>query len=89
MIDQARIDAFAEVTEDKQWIHVNPERAANSVFGSTIAHGYLTLSLVAAFLDDVFRLERVGMSANYGTDRVRFPARSERRAFVATGFLSM
>ena len=72
-IDQHRIDAFAEITEDRQWIHVDPERAAQSPFGSTIAHGYLTLSLVAGFLDEIFRLDGVGMSVNYGTDRVRFP----------------
>ncbi|ATQ30204.1 dehydratase [Rhodococcus ruber] len=72
-IDQDRIDAFADVTEDRQWIHVDRERAAQSSFGSTIAHGYLTLSLVAGFLDEIFHLEDVGMSINYGTDRVRFP----------------
>lgn len=72
-IDQHRIDAFADITEDHQWIHVDPQRAARSPFGSTIAHGYLTLSLVAGFLDEIFRLGEVGMSVNYGTDRVRFP----------------
>ena len=72
-IDQDRIDAFAEITEDHQWIHTDPQRAAQSRFGSTIAHGYLTLSLVAAFIDDIFHLDGVGMSVNYGTDRVRFP----------------
>lgn len=72
-IDQHRINAFAHITEDHQWIHVDPERAALSPFGSTIAHGYLTLSLVAGFLDEIFHLEGVGMSVNYGTDHVRFP----------------
>ncbi|GCE38848.1 Acyl dehydratase [Rhodococcus wratislaviensis] len=72
-IDQPRINAFAEITEDRQWIHVDPDRAESSPFGSTIAHGYLTLSLVAAFLDEIFHLEGVGLSINYGTDRVRFP----------------
>ncbi|MFD6059501.1 MaoC family dehydratase [Rhodococcus wratislaviensis] len=72
-IDQHRIDAFAEITEDRQWIHVDPARAADGPFGSTIAHGYLTLALVAGFLDEVFHLVGVGMSLNYGTDRVRFP----------------
>ena len=72
-IDQTRIDAFAEITEDRQWIHVDQQRAAHGPFGSTIAHGYLTLSLVAGFLDEIFHLEDVGMSVNYGTDRVRFP----------------
>ncbi|BCF86365.1 hypothetical protein RQCS_59100 (plasmid) [Rhodococcus qingshengii] len=72
-ITQDRIDAFAEITEDRQWIHVDPERAAYGPFGATIAHGYLTLSLVAGFLDEVFHLDGVAMSINYGTDRVRFP----------------
>lgn len=71
-IDQHRIDAFAEITEDRQWIHVDPDRAARSQFGSTIAHGYLTLSLVGGFLGELLRFDGVGMSINYGSDRVRF-----------------
>jgi len=73
-IDQARIDAFAEVTGDAQWIHIDPERALAGPFGAPIAHGYLTLSLVTLFLDETFRVDGVGMAVNYGTDRVRFPA---------------
>lgn len=72
-IDQPRIDAFAEVTEDRQWIHVDTDRAAAGPFGATIAHGYLTLSLVAPVLEELFTLENAGMSINYGLDRVRFP----------------
>ena len=73
-VDQSRIDAFAEVTGDHQWIHVDPERARASAFGSTIAHGYLTLSLCNLFLPQLLRVEDVAMGLNYGTDRVRFPA---------------
>ncbi|MGP3534236.1 MaoC family dehydratase [Microbacterium sp. RD1] len=73
-VDQERIDAFAGVTGDPQWIHVDPERAAAGPFGRTIAHGYLTLSLVTLFLDETFRVEGAGMAVNYGADRVRFPA---------------
>ncbi len=72
-IPQATIDAFAEATGDHQWIHVDPERAAAGPFGSTIAHGYLTLSLLpAASYEVVPRAGRMGI--NYGLNRVRFPA---------------
>lgn len=74
VIDQARIDGFAEVTGDGQWIHTDPARAADGPFGTTIAHGYLTLSLVAPVLEEIFALADVDMSVNYGTDRVRFPS---------------
>ena len=74
-VTQERIDAFADATEDHQWIHVDPERAAAGPFGTTIAHGYLTLSLCAPLLSDVLkRVESSGMSINYGTNKVRFPA---------------
>lgn len=73
-IDQARIDAFADVTGDHQWIHVNPERAKDSVFESTIAHGYLTLSLCNLFLPQLVVVRAVRMGVNYGANRVRFPA---------------
>ncbi|WP_308257280.1 MaoC family dehydratase [Pseudonocardia lacus] len=73
-VDQRRIDAFAEVTGDHQWIHVDPERAGASAFGSTIAHGYLTLSLCNYFLPLLLTVEDVGMGINYGANRVRFPA---------------
>lgn len=74
-IDQARIDAFADATEDWQFIHVDPERAKQTPFGGTIAHGFLTLSLASAMTyDAVERLEGVVMGVNYGFDNVRFLA---------------
>jgi acyl dehydratase len=73
-VDQARIDAFAGATDDHQWIHVDPERAADGPFGATIAHGYLTLSLVNRFLPEVVLVRGFAMGVNYGADRVRFPA---------------
>ncbi|MGW6035107.1 MaoC family dehydratase [Gordonia terrae] len=73
VIDQDRIDAFADTTDDHQWIHVDRDRAAAGPFGTTIAHGYLSLSLVAGFLDELFRPDGAQMMVNYGTDRVRFP----------------
>lgn len=72
-VEQDRIDAFAGATEDRQWIHIDAARAAEGPFGSTIAHGYLTLSLVAPFVFELLPLEG-GMLVNYGLDRVRFPA---------------
>jgi acyl dehydratase len=74
LVDQARIDAFADVTGDHQWIHVDPSRARESVYGGTIAHGYLTLSLCNYFLPQLLTVTGVGMGVNYGADRVRFPA---------------
>lgn len=74
VIGQGRIDAFATATEDRQWIHVDVERARSGPFGSTIAHGYLTLSLVPVMLDEVFVVEQAEMILNYGLNRVRFPA---------------
>jgi acyl dehydratase len=71
-LDQARIDAFAEVTGDHQWIHVDPARAAASDLGSTIAHGYLTLSLAPMLLDQLTRLRQGATSINYGLNRLRF-----------------
>jgi len=73
-IPQARIDAFAETTEDRQWIHVDPERAAQGPFGTTIAHGYLTLSLVSAFIEEIFVVEGARLAINYGLNNVRFPS---------------
>ena len=73
-VDQHRIDLFAEATGDDQWIHVDPERAALGPFGGTIAHGYLTLSLIAVLIRDLFRIDHVGAHLNYGLNRVRFPA---------------
>jgi len=73
-IDQQRIDAFADVTTDHQWLHTDPERAASGPYGATIAHGFLLLSLLPALASTA--LEVVGFSAviNYGLNRVRFPA---------------
>lgn len=73
-VDQERIDAFAETTEDRQWIHVDTDRAAEGPFGTTVAHGYLTLSLVSRFLGDLLVVEDAGSAVNYGLDRVRFPS---------------
>ncbi|MGK5629735.1 MaoC family dehydratase [Streptomyces sp. URMC 123] len=73
-VDQKRIDLFAEATGDHQWIHVDPGRAAEGPFGTTIAHGYLTLSLLPALVPRLMRVEGVRMGVNYGLNRVRFPA---------------
>jgi acyl dehydratase len=73
-IDQAQIDAFADVTGDHQWIHVDPERAASGPFGTTIAHGFLTLSLMPVMLESLYKVQGVRMGVNYGLNRVRFPA---------------
>lgn len=72
-IEQDRIDGFAEATGDRQWIHVDPERAAKGPFGATIAHGYLTLALTNLFLPQIVRVEGISMGVNYGVDKVRFP----------------
>ncbi|HWB72801.1 MAG TPA: MaoC family dehydratase [Egibacteraceae bacterium] len=73
-VTQEQVDQFAEATGDHQWIHVDPERAASGPFGRTIAHGYLTLSLVPALLDEVLRIKDARLIVNYGLNRVRFPA---------------
>lgn len=73
-IDQQRIDRFAEATGDDQWIHVDPERAKQGPFGCTIAHGYLTQSLVNFFLPRIVEVRGISMGVNYGADRLRFPA---------------
>lgn len=72
-VTQTMIDAFANATGDHQWIHTDPERAANTPFGGTIAHGYFTLALVPQLLDEIFPLDRFGMVVNYGLDKLRFP----------------
>ena len=74
VVDQARITAFADATGDHQWIHVDPERAAQGPFGQTIGHGYLTLSLVPAMSYEVLPRQDGGMGINYGLNKVRFPA---------------
>ena len=73
-IEQQRVDTFAEATGDHQWIHVDPTKAKAGPFGGTIAHGYLTLSLVNYFLPQLMSVENLQMGVNYGCDRVRFPA---------------
>jgi acyl dehydratase len=71
-IDQARVDGFAEVTEDRQWIHVDVERAKAGPFGGTIAHGYLTMSLVNHFLPQLIEVRGFTHAVNVGADRLRF-----------------
>ena len=73
-IEQARVNQFADATGDHQWIHVDPERAKSGPFGATIAHGYLTLSLVNSFLPQLLEVRGISMGVNYGCDRVRFPS---------------
>ena len=72
-ITQEQVNQFADATDDHQWIHVDSVRAAAGPFGRTIAHGFLTLALTSGFLDELYRVEGVGMSINYGLDKVRFP----------------
>jgi acyl dehydratase len=72
-IDQERVDQFAEATGDHQWIHVDVERAEQGPFGGTIAHGYLTLSLIPLLGSQVFALDTPGAKLNYGVNKVRFP----------------
>jgi len=74
LIDQTRIDQFAAVTGDDQWIHVDATRAAAGPFGTTVAHGHLTLSLLPVMVRTAFEIGDVRMTVNYGLNRVRFPA---------------
>lgn len=75
VVDQERIDLFADATGDRQWIHVDAERARrDSPFGGTVAHGYLTLSLLPVLLEQSIALRQVRMALNYGVNKVRFPA---------------
>jgi acyl dehydratase len=73
-IDQDRVDTFADATGDHQWIHVDVERAAAGPFGGTIAHGYLTLSLLPVLGSQIFALDTPGAKLNYGVNKVRFPS---------------
>ena len=73
-ITQDQVNAFADATGDHQWIHVDADRAAAGPFGTTIAHGYLTVSLLPILSMEIFRIENLTMGINYGLDRVRFPA---------------
>ena len=74
VVTQERIQLFADATDDQQWIHVDPARAAQGPFGAPIAHGYLTLSLVNRFLPEIVEVRGISMGVNYGADRIRFPA---------------
>jgi acyl dehydratase len=73
-VTQEDIDSFAEVTGDRQWIHVDPERARETPFGGTIAHGYYTLSMAPRFSQQIMRLDGFARAVNYGLNKVRFPA---------------
>lgn len=88
-VDQERIERFADVTQDWQDIHVDPEAARNSVFGTTIAHGFLSLSLLSAMLYDIWdrlRIENMGTGINYGFDSVRFLAPVKSGARIRGSF---
>jgi acyl dehydratase len=71
-VTQDRVNLFADATDDHQWIHVSPERAAEGPFGGTIAHGLLTLSLLPHFMQKLYRVENITMAINYGYNKVRF-----------------
>jgi acyl dehydratase len=73
-IEQPRVNAFAEATEDRQWIHIDAERAVTGPFGSTVVHGFLTLSMIPMFFEQTFPMDQLKLGVNYGLDRVRFPA---------------
>ena len=73
-VTQEEVNRFADATGDHQWIHVDPERARTGPFGGTIAHGYLTLSMIPVLMSGVVKVEGVRMGLNYGTNKVRFPA---------------
>jgi len=73
-ITQEQVNAFADATGDHQWIHIDADRAASGPFGGTIAHGYLTVSLLPVMSMEIFRVQNLTMGINYGLDRVRFPA---------------
>lgn len=73
-IDQEQINRFAEATHDHQWIHVDPDMAAQGPFGTTVAHGYLTLSMLPYFVSQVLSVTDVKMGINYGTEKIRFTA---------------
>ncbi|MDA8080572.1 MAG: MaoC family dehydratase [Actinomycetota bacterium] len=73
-VTQAQINQFADATEDHQWIHVDPDAAKAGPFGTTIAHGYLLLSLIPKLLPEILVVNQVGVALNYGANRIRFPA---------------
>lgn len=73
-ITQPEVDQFAELTQDRQWIHIDVARARTGPFGSTVVHGFLTLSLLPFFIDQLLKVTGISMGVNYGLDKVRFPA---------------
>lgn len=73
-VSQEQVNTFADATGDHQWIHVDPERAATGPFGGTIAHGFLTLSLIPLLAKQIYRVDNLTMGINYGLNKVRFPA---------------
>lgn len=73
-VEQSAVDAFADATADRQWIHVDPERAAKGPFGTTIAHGYMSVGLIAPLFSELLLVHDQSMIVNYGMERVRFPA---------------
>lgn len=73
-VTQDRVDTFADATDDHQWIHVDPVKAADGPYGRTIAHGYLTLSLLAPLMRDTYEVKNRKLAVNYGLNKVRFPA---------------
>jgi acyl dehydratase len=83
-VTQDLIDRYADVIDDHQWIHVDPARAARSALGTTIAHGYLTLSLIPAMIRDLYSVAGVAARLNYGSNRVRFPTPVPRDARLRT-----
>jgi acyl dehydratase len=92
LVAQERIVQFAETTEDRQWIHVDAARAGReSPYGATIAHGFLTLSLISHLAHELMRVEGVRLAVNYGLNRVRFPAavRAESRIRARVGLLAL
>ncbi|WP_019144309.1 MaoC family dehydratase [Aeromicrobium massiliense] len=72
-VTQEQINTFADATGDHQWIHVDPEKAANGPFGTTIAHGYLTLSLLPVMVGGIYEVQNLAMGVNYGANKIRFP----------------
>ncbi|MGV8872553.1 MAG: MaoC family dehydratase [Rhodococcus sp. (in: high G+C Gram-positive bacteria)] len=84
-IDQNTIDAFAEATGDRQWIHTDPQRAEQGPFGSTIAHGFLTLSKVSEMLWEIYTITGVSLQINYGANKIRFPAAVAVGSRIRTG----
>jgi acyl dehydratase len=91
VVTQEQINAFADATGDHQWIHINPEMAAKGPFGTTIAHGFLTLSLIPMLASQISKVEGIRMGVNYGLNKVRFPAPTPVGSKVRAGakFLSV